>query len=48
MISDKLTQEEIETCHLDPNYCLPPELMTEKRIEYLMWHNDEFEKKESD
>lgn len=45
MISDKLSQEERERCQLDENYHLPQELMTPERIMYLMWHNEEFEKK---
>ena len=46
MISKKLTQEEIEICQLDPSYKLPEEMLTPERVEYLMWHNDEFEKNE--
>lgn len=45
MISNKLTNKEIELCNLDREYCLPEEMLTEKRVEYLIWHNDEFEKK---
>lgn len=48
MVSDKLTDEEIKLCNLDLNYKLPEEMLTEKRIEYLIWHNDEFEKKNND
>ena len=44
-ISKKLTAEEIKLWHLNTDYKLPNELMTSKRIEYLIWHNDEFEKK---
>ena len=45
MISNKLTAEERAIYNLDENYALPEEMLTTKRIEYLMWHNDEFEKK---
>ena len=44
-ISNKLTPEEIELCNLDEEYQLPEELLTSKRRDYLIWHNDEFEKK---
>lgn len=48
MISNSLTEDEKNEFHLVEGYCLPEELMTEKRIEYLMWHNDEFHKKNGD
>ena len=44
-ISPKLTQEEIEACHLDANYVLSRDLLTMERRRYLIWHNNEFEKK---
>lgn len=44
-ISDKLTDDEVKLCNLDSNYSLPTEMLTDKRIEYLIWHNEEFEKK---
>lgn len=47
-ISRKLTHEEITIAQLDGNYHLPQELMTPKRVEYLIWHNDEFTKKDGD
>ncbi len=45
MISKKLTPDEIKLWNLDINYKLPSELLTAKRVEYLIWHNEEFEKK---
>jgi hypothetical protein len=45
MISKKLTNDEIALCHLNPAFTVPVELMTDKRRQYLMWHNDEFHKK---
>lgn len=48
MISNKLTETEKELCNLDPDFCLPEEMLTEQRVEYLIWHNDEFEKKNGD
>lgn len=45
MISTKLTKVEVKLWNIDPNYSLPIELLTPKRVEYLIWHNDEFEKK---
>lgn len=47
-ISKKLTVEEIKIWNLDENYCLPAEMLTQKRRDYLIWHNDEFEKKNGD
>lgn len=47
-ISSKLTEEEIALCHLDKDFTLPSEMMTEERRKYLIWHNDEFEKKNGD
>ena len=47
-ISSKLSEEEIRICGLDKNYKLDHDLLTAKRIQYLMWHNDEFEKKEQE
>jgi len=45
MISSKLTKDEIGLWNIDPDFTLPSELLTPKRVEYLIWHNDEFEKK---
>lgn len=47
MISKELTPEEIAICQLDADYSLPQEYLTTERIGYLMWHNDEFEKREN-
>lgn len=47
-ISKKLSDEEIKIWNLDENYCLPAEMLTPERREYLIWHNDEFEKKNGD
>ena len=44
-ISNKLTEEEIKIANLDRDYTLPKELLSPKRMEYLIWHNDEFTKK---
>ena len=48
MISDSLTDDELTICGLSRDYCLSDELMTNERVEYLMDHNDEFLKKESE
>ena len=48
MISKSLTNHDKRMCCLDPNYCLPQEFLTAKRTEYLLWHNDEFVKREED
>ena len=48
MISDSLTDDELTICGLSRDYCLSDELMTDERVEYLMDHNDEFLKKESE
>lgn len=47
-ISESLTDDERNICMLDDDYCLPEELLTPERIEYLMWHNEEFHKKEAE
>lgn len=47
-ISSKLSENEIRSCNLDRNFKLDHELLSAKRIQYLMWHNDEFEKKEQE
>lgn len=47
-ISNKLTADEIKLWNLDENYSLPEEMLTPQRREYLIWHNDEFEKKNGD
>ena len=44
-ISPKLTVEERAACLLDENYTLPGEMLTMARRRYLIWHNNEFEKK---
>ena len=41
MISKNLTAEEVALCGLDPEFQLS------ERRRYLIWHNNEFEKKES-
>lgn len=46
-ISKVLTDAEISLCNLDRSYVLPPELLNEDRRKYLMWHNEEFEKREN-
>ena len=47
-ISNKLTETEIKLWNIDKDYKLPEELLSTERIEYLMWHNEEFEKRESE
>ena len=44
-ISPKLTPEEQAACLLDPEYTLPNEILTTARRRYLIWHNNEYEKK---
>lgn len=46
-ISKSLSQEEIKILMLDPDYKLSEKMLTEKRKAYLLYHNEEFEKKES-
>lgn len=48
LISKTLTDVEIELCGLNPDYHLPDEYLTDERVEYLMDHNNEFYKKESE
>lgn len=48
MISDSLYEEELQICGLNEELYLPEELMTDERSEYLMDHNNEFLKKESE
>lgn len=45
-ISESLSEDEIKACNLDKNYQLSTEIMTPERVHYLMWHNEEFQKKE--
>lgn len=45
-ISDFLTEEEKNELGLDPEYYLPDEIFNEKMQEYLVYHNEMFEKKE--
>lgn len=47
-ISDRLTDEEIRLWNINEEYYLPEEMLTSARREYLIWHNDEFEKKNGD
>ena len=47
-VSNKLTDDEIKLWNIDKDYVLPKELMSNQRIQYLMWHNDEFIKKNGD
>lgn len=48
MISKTLSDEEKRICGLDENYHLPEDILTEERADYLVVHNDEFMKKESE
>ena len=47
-ISKSLTAEEKDICMLDETYILPEEVLTMETQGYLMWHNEVFEKKESE
>ena len=47
MISSRLTIAEKEICGLNENYILPSKLLTPERTAYLIWHNNEFYKKEN-
>lgn len=47
MISKKISSKEKEIFLLNPEYCLPSELLTPERQLYLIWHNSEFVKKEN-
>lgn len=47
-VSNRLTDEEIRLWNIDKEYCLPEEMLTSERREFLIWHNDEFEKKNGD
>jgi len=47
-ISSSLTAEEKAICQLSENYALPEEILTTERQQYLMWHNEEFQKREMD
>lgn len=48
MMSKSLSDEEKVICQLDESYQLPEELLTDERVSYLMDHNSEFYKKESE
>ena len=48
MISKSLNQEEVKICGLNKDFKLPEQLLTSERVEYLMDHNIEFIKKESE
>lgn len=45
MISNELTEKELSLCNLDHDFKLSEDMMTVERQKYLMWHNDEFEKR---
>ena len=45
-ISSSLTAEEREICQLTDEYMLPEEILTTERQQYLIWHNEEFQKRE--
>lgn len=45
MISQALTAIEKTICGLDEDYRLPADLMTEKRKEYLQYHNEKYREK---
>lgn len=47
-ISKSLTEEENEICMLNEDYYLPTELLTPKRQQYLMWHNETYYKRENE
>ena len=47
MISSQLTHAEKEICGLNEDYTLPSELLTPERTAYLIWHNNEYLKKEN-
>ena len=47
-ISNSLTDEEKRICMLNENICLEEKVLTDKTKEYLMWHNEEFQKLEQD
>lgn len=47
-ISKSISDEERIICGLNDDICLTDELLTPERCEYLMWHNEEFHKKESE
>lgn len=47
-ISKCLTDVEKEICMLDESYVLPKEILTMETQGYLMWHNEEFEKRETE
>lgn len=47
MISSSLTEDELKICELNKDYKLPQEYLTPERVSYLIWHNEEFIKKEN-
>ena len=47
-ISNSLTDEEKRICMLNENICLEEKVLTDKTKDYLMWHNEEFQKLEQD
>lgn len=47
-ISKSITEIEKEICMLEEDNVLPEEILTIETQGYLMWHNEEFEKRESE
>lgn len=45
-ISSSLSDVEKKTCHLSEEYVLPKEILSPERQQYLMWHNEVFQKRE--
>lgn len=46
-ISKSITEDEKKICLLNQNYVLPENILISERSDYLMWHNEEFHKRES-
>lgn len=42
LISSKISEDDRKLCNINSNMKLPEELLTIKRMQYLIWHNNEF------
>lgn len=42
LISNKISQRDRELCNIDSNLKLSDDLLTTSRMQYLIWHNNEF------
>lgn len=48
MISSKISEEDKKLCNINETMQLDSKLMSDKRKDYLIWHNEEFYKKDAE